>query len=311
MSVEGKLSGRVTLVTGASRGIGRGIALKLGEAGALVYVTGRTKDAIEEVCQEIKRRGGEGRPIVMDHGNDDQVEELFERINREQNGKLDLVVNNAYAGVKTSGDNAGKPFWETPAAQVWDSINGVGLRGHYLCTVYASRIMVPRKSGLIINISSGGGLRYLFNCAYGIGKAACDRMAADCGHELKKSNVAMVSLWPGPVKTENIVNNVLAKGNLSDPKTAMFAAGESIEFSGKAVVHLASDPNIMAKSGKTVLTADLATEYGFTDEGGVITGDMRSIKFHLNFAGRTTLASFVPAFVRIPSVVYYYFGYKF
>lgn len=133
------LKGAVCLVTGASRGIGRGIALQLGEAGALVYITGRSQSDLEKCCSEIQARGGQAQAIVMDHGNDTEVEKLFERIHKEQNGKLDVLVNNAYAGVSTILTNMGKPFWETPTPDVWDSINGVGLRGHYICTVHASK----------------------------------------------------------------------------------------------------------------------------------------------------------------------------
>ncbi len=202
------LAGRVALVTGASRGVGRGIALQLGEAGATVYITGRKAADLEKTCQEVKARGAERAiAVVMDHAKDADVSELFDRIKREQNGKLDILVNNAYAGVNAILTSSGKKFYDCPP-EIWDDINNVGLRNHYICTVHASRIMVPRKSGLIVNISSPGGLKYLFNVAYGIGKAACDRMAADCGHELRKSNVTMVSLWPGAVETEAIKENM-------------------------------------------------------------------------------------------------------
>ena len=184
-------------MTGACRGIGRGIALQLGQAGATVYITGRTEANLADCAREIKERGGKPIPVAMDHGVDSDVEKLFERINTEQSGKLDLLVNNAYAGVSTIFNNKGKKFWETEPVNTWDMINGVGLRGHYICTTLASRLMVPRKSGLIVNVSSSGGLKYLFNVAYGVGKVGCDRMAADCAFELKKSNVAMISLWPG------------------------------------------------------------------------------------------------------------------
>ena len=204
------LSGKISLVTGGSRGIGRGIALQLGEAGATVYITGRKAAALQRTCDEVKARGArEAIPVVMDHAKDDEVEALFERIEKEQGGRLDLCVNNAYAGVGAIAESVGKKFHETPAAGIWDSVNGVGLRNHYLCTIYASRMMVRRKSGLIVNVSSPGGLRYLFNVAYGVGKAACDRMAADCAVELKSDNVAMVSLWPGSVATEHVQENIL------------------------------------------------------------------------------------------------------
>ena len=209
------LSGKISLVTGGSRGIGRGIALQLGEAGATVYITGRKAADLEKTCDEVKARGARDViPVVMDHAKDDEVEALFERIKKEQGGRLDLCVNNAYAGVNAITESRGKKFYDTPAAGIWDIINGVGLRNHYLCTVYASRMMVKRKSGLIVNVSSPGGLRYLFNIAYGVGKAALDRMAADCAVELKSDGVAMVSLWPGPVATE-IVQGSVQQSHLS------------------------------------------------------------------------------------------------
>ena len=152
--------------------------------------------------------------MIVDHSKDEQVEALFNQINAENDGRLDVLVNNAYAGVDVI-FNAGQTkakFYDLNPAEQWDAINGVGLRNHFLCTVYASRLMVKRRNGLIVNISSAGGIRYLFNAAYGVGKAACDRMAADCAIEFKESNIAMVSLWPGPVKTEYIQENVINGG---------------------------------------------------------------------------------------------------
>ncbi len=134
------LSGRVCLVTGASKGIGRGIALQLGKAGGTVYVTGRTKSDLDSCCAEINEAGGKGIPVVVDHGKDSDVEGLFEQIGKEQQGKLDVLVNNAYAAVNFIASNQGKPFWELPAPESWDIVNNVGLRNHYLCTVYASRL---------------------------------------------------------------------------------------------------------------------------------------------------------------------------
>ena len=158
-----------------------------------------------------------GIVVVVDHSKDEQVTALFNQIKTENNGQLDILVNNAYAGVDVifdPGNNNRSKFYDLDPAQQWDAINGVGLRNHFLCTVYASRLMVERKDGLIVNISSAGGIRYLFNAAYGIGKAAVDRMAADCAIEFKESNITMVSLWPGPVKTEFIQENIINGGNL-------------------------------------------------------------------------------------------------
>ena len=203
------LAGRVCVVTGASKGIGRGIAVQLGQAGATVYITGRSVDKLQECAQEIEKRGGKAVAVAVDHSKDDEVKELFERVKTENDGRLDVLVNNAYAGVDMISRNAGKKFWVEDPINQWDCINGVGLRNHFICTTYAARMMVERKDGLIVNVSSFGGLRYLFNVCYGIGKAAKDRMAADCAHELRKSNVTMISLWPGPVKTEYIQENIL------------------------------------------------------------------------------------------------------
>jgi dehydrogenase/reductase SDR family protein 1 len=154
------LAGRVALVTGASRGIGRGVALQLGESGATVYITGRKAADLEKTCDEIKERGGNAIPIIMDHSNDEEVKNLFEKIKKEQNGRLDICVNNAYAGVSAILNSTGKKFYDTPAAEIWDAINGVGLRNHYLCTVYASRLVFTGFYSILggsgINLSFAG-----------------------------------------------------------------------------------------------------------------------------------------------------------
>ncbi|KAJ8303067.1 hypothetical protein KUTeg_019463, partial [Tegillarca granosa] len=180
------LAGKVCIVTGATRGIGKGIALQLGEAGAT-----------------IENRGGTCIPVQCDHSKDEDIQKLFEKVKKEQNGQLDVLVNNAFAAVNTLAKYMGTPFWEQPWS-IWDTMNNVGLRNHYMCAVEAAKLMVPNKRGLIINVSSRGGLRYVFNVCYGVGKEACDRMAADCAVELKEHNVTFVSLWPDAVKTENM-----------------------------------------------------------------------------------------------------------
>ncbi|XP_071802181.1 dehydrogenase/reductase SDR family member 1-like [Asterias amurensis] len=308
------LSGKVCLVTGATRGIGKGIALQLGEAGATVYITGRTLKAktdatagtpsgsLTSTAEEIEARGGKCIPVQCDHSDDEQVKKLFEQISTEQNGRLDVLVNNAFSAVTLIAETQGKKFWEMPPT-VWDTINNVGLRGHYIASWHAAQMMVPAKQGLIINVSSIGGLKYYFNVAYGVGKAACDRMAADCAFELKKHNVAFVSLWPGAVKTE-----IFEEARTSDSASKfrdkflrfVFQYGETIELPGKAVVHLAQDKKIMNKSGRIVLTAELASEYGFTDIDGSTPTNFRQIKSLLNMSGHTWLASVTPSFLKIP-----------
>jgi len=309
------LSGQVCLVTGATRGIGKGIALQLGGAGATVYITGRTLTpppgkvggSLQETAKEIRERGGNCIPVVCDHSNMDDVERLFEQISREQDGRLDVLVNNAYSAVQTIMDARNEKFYEKPPT-MWDEVNNVGLRNHYFCTVYAARMMVPRQTGLIINVSSGGGLRYLFNVPYGVGKEALDRMAVDCAIELRKSSVAVISLWPGPVKTEMINANM----ETADAKVAsMFQQGETPEFSGKCVVKLASDPNIMSRSGRIVTTADVADQHDLSDEDGSKPFNLFSVKHILQYGGHTWVATLIPQWLKLPRFVVALAGNKF
>ena len=328
------LSGKVCIVTGATRGIGKGIALQLGDKGAKVYITGRTLDApkaskvggsLRDTAEEIQARGGECIPVQCDHSKDNDIERLFEQVKRENDGQLDILVNNAFSAVTAIFTNMGIKFWDTPVS-VWDTVNNVGLRNHYICSVYAARMMVPRKQGLIVNISSGGGLRYLFNVAYGIGKEACDRMAADCGHELYDSNVAFVSLWPGPVGTEEALVSVRAmkedpstvpKGGFppsmrdADKIANLFENGETPEFAGQCIARLAIDPHIMKKSGKILLTHDLGKEYGLHDKVGHVPVDMRSVKNALIQFGYPRMATLTPACIRVPKWMLALGGNKF
>ncbi|XP_039726340.1 dehydrogenase/reductase SDR family member 1 isoform X2 [Pteropus medius] len=208
------MKSQVCVVTGASRGIGRGIALQLCQAGATVYVTGRHLDTLRATAQDAQSRGGRCIPVVCDSSQESEVRSLFEQVTREQ-GRLDVLVNNAYAGVQAILNNTNKAFWETPAS-FWDDINNVGLRGHYLCSVYGARLMVPAGRGLIVVISSIGGLKYLANVPYGVGKAACDRLAADCALELRRHGVSYVSLWPGLVQTELLKDYLRNNDNAED-----------------------------------------------------------------------------------------------
>ncbi|XP_055354863.1 dehydrogenase/reductase SDR family member 1-like [Paramacrobiotus metropolitanus] len=289
------LSGKVALVTGASRGLGKGIALQLGEAGATVYITGRTvtpssgaagPGSLQHTAEEVTARGGKAIPVACDHSKDEDIEGVFQQIIKEQ-GRLDILVNNAYSAVNALQDNFGRPFWEIPES-IWDDVNNVGLRNHYICSVKAAKIMVKQKSGLIVNVSSGGGKQYIFTPSYGIGKAAFDRMAADCALELKPHNVTYVSLWPGPVKTELIQEGLEAKKAGKAPASTetlklgansfvhqAMANGESAEFSGKCLVSLFQDPKMIEKTGKIVTTASLGEEYNLVDIDGRKIKDLR------------------------------------
>ncbi|KAM7401256.1 hypothetical protein PAMA_005443 [Pampus argenteus] len=299
------LSGWVCVVTGASRGIGRGIALQLSEAGATVYITGRQEKTLKETAAQVKERGGNCVPVICDSTKDEDIEELFEQIRREQNGRLDILVNNAYAGVQDIFESMGKKFWETDPS-IWDTINNTGLRGHYFFSVYASRLMVAQGKGLIVTISSVGGLRYLFNVPYGVGKAACDRLAADMAVELKSRGVVSVSLWPGAVQTELVSQFVLedTPQSVNSKFKDAFANGETTELSGKCIVNLAKDKRLMSLTGKIIMTCDLARRYGIQDIDGRSVVDYTSLKFLLTQVPYLSwLSVVVPSFLRLPRFV--------
>ncbi|KAM5235662.1 dehydrogenase/reductase SDR family member 1 [Ctenodactylus gundi] len=308
------MKGQVCVVTGASRGIGRGIALQLCQAGATVYVTGRHMDTLRATAEEAQTRGGRCVPVVCDSSQESEVRSLFEQVDREQHGRLDVLVNNAFAGVQAILNN-NKPFWEGPAS-FWDDINNAGLRGHYLCSVYGARLMVPAGRGLIVVISSPGGLRYMFNVAYGVGKAACDRLAADCAHELRRHGVSYVSLWPGMVQTELLKDYMTKEQQTSDPvfkqfKT-VFSSAETTEVSGKCVVALATDPNILSLSGKVLPSCDLARRYGLKDVDGRPILDYLSLNSALqSVSGMGWLASYLPSFFRVPKWIITLYASKF
>jgi dehydrogenase/reductase SDR family protein 1 len=265
------LGGQVAVVTGASRGVGKGIAIALGEAGATVYVTGRSVDpgvsrlpgTVRETAEEVSRAGGRGVAVACDHRRDDEVAALFARV-REESGRLDILVNNAFA-VPEGGELWGVPFWRQPI-HFWDDMHGVGLRSHYVASVLAAPLLIERGGGLIANISSFAGGMFALNVAYGVGKAAVDRLAADMAHDLTPYGVASVSLWPGIVKTERVLAGEL-------PFDAKH--GESPHLTGRAIAHLAVDPERMAKTGKTLVVAELAAEYGFTDVDGRLPRSLR------------------------------------
>jgi len=260
------LAGRVAIVTGASRGVGRGCALELGAAGATVYLTGRTLEgataelpgSISASARDVTEGGGRGIAVACDHRDDDAVAALFERVLSEQ-GRLDLLVNNAFLIPDELG--SGRPFWELPISN-WDDMIDVGTRSAYVASIYAARIMTTRKAGLIVNISSSGAAGYAWHVAYGVGKAALDRLSADTAHELREHGVAVVSLWPGLVLTER-TERLRDAGSVLD-----FSGAESQRFTGRAAVALARDPDVLRHSGRAIPSRELALLYGFTDVDG-------------------------------------------
>ena len=313
--MSGNLKGKVALVTGASRGIGKGIAIGLGEGGALVYITGRSVNAdnstdsilgsLLDTKSLVEKAGGICIAVPVDHSDDQQIKSLFEQIDREQNGKLDLLVNNAYGGVRSLINAKGKAFWESDLS-LWDACNQVGLRSHYVASHFAAKMMTKRKQGLIVTISSWGGLAPIFGVAYGTGKSACDRLAADMAVELKSFNVASISLWPGIVGTEQF--HQLADENLEGTASNVGVAAiadkfnwETPLFVGRVVAALGNDPDLMRRTGKVQIVAELASGYGIVDEYQHRPASLRSLRFLLpkGFLTLKSISKFIPD-LRVP-----------
>jgi NAD(P)-dependent dehydrogenase (short-subunit alcohol dehydrogenase family) len=268
------LEGCVALVTGASRGVGKGVALGLGEAGATVYVTGRTTDegkaavrlggTIGATADEVTKLGGRGIAVRCDHRDDEQVRAVLERIRGEQD-KLDVLVNNVWGGYEHFNDGTEfwkeKGFWTVPLSR-WDAGFAAGVRAHYVASVFAAPMMIARGRGLIVNISSFAATKVDAGVAYACAKAADDHMARCMAHELRGHNVAVVSLWPWLVRSEAVMAHEQYFAE------AIKTNSESPQFIGRAVAALAADPQVMKKSGQVLKTAELALEYGFADIDG-------------------------------------------
>lgn len=308
------LAGRVAIVTGASRGIGRGIAIGLGEAKATVYITGRTVNSgdgnnggiggasqvgsLEETCIAVREAGGKCIPCAVDSGDDAALEALFARVVKEQ-GRLDILVNNAFSAVSHLPKVQGLPFWEK-GIETWDIVNNVGLRSHYVASVHAAKAM--KAGGLIINLSSFGGMNYIFDVAYGVGKSGMDRMANDMAVELATEDITMVSMWPGLVKTENVAGGALdavalkERRGLAPGSPGMNPAElmpspltETPLFTGRAVATLARDRAKMQHTGRVVIPAIMARDYDFLDERGVRSPSIASLKWMLASIARPLL----------------------
>ncbi|MEH6635999.1 MAG: SDR family NAD(P)-dependent oxidoreductase [Halioglobus sp.] len=273
---------RVVVVTGASRGAGKGIAVALGATGATVYVTGRTRregDAplpgtVQSTADAVSAAGGKGIAVYCDHGDEQQVRQLFAQVQAEQ-GRLDILVNNAtslHDALTASG-----PFWEKPLelTSLWD----VGMRSHYTAAWYAAPLLLASGAGLIVNTSSFGGRIYMHGPAYGAGKAAVDKMAHDMAVDFRPYHVAVVSIWMGLLLTERT-----ARVFASDPQkyADLAATAETPEFTGRVIDALAMDQSLMDRSGKVWIGAELAQEYGVTDIDGKIPPSHRA------FFGATT-----------------------
>jgi NAD(P)-dependent dehydrogenase (short-subunit alcohol dehydrogenase family) len=257
----------VAVVTGASRGAGRGIAHALGSHGCTVYVTGRTERSgdsalggtIHETAALVSQAGGTAIAVAVDHSDDEQVKALFDRIDREQ-GRVDILVNNA--ALIRDEMMGPSPFWEEPI-NVIDTLD-VGVRSGYVATVYAAPLMLPQRRGLVVFTSASGAVHYVFGPAYGVPKAAVDKMAADMSVDFKSYGIAAVSMWMGVLLTERLKNIIASSpekfGHLLD-------TAETPELTGHVIWALYNDPDVMELSGQTLIGAELAAKYGIKDDG--------------------------------------------
>jgi NAD(P)-dependent dehydrogenase (short-subunit alcohol dehydrogenase family) len=281
MSSNGALAGRVALVTGASKNIGKGMALEVAAAGATTYVTARTlgnsaqtPGSLLRTVADIEASGGTAVPLACDHHDDVQVEAVFDRIKTDQ-GRLDVVVNVASPDFS---EMVGVPFWEIPFEHITACLD-IGPRSAYVTSALAARIMVAQGSGVVINISSHGAKQHLLSVPYGIGKGAIDKLTQDAATELRSHGVAVVSLWPGLVLTEGLLANAeTAPDGTRTLHGLDIGFGETPKFNGKAVVALAADPDIMKRSGGSFWSSRLAREYGFAEDDGHLPPEIEGLQ---------------------------------
>ncbi len=281
------LTNCVAVVTGSSRGAGRGCATELGAAGATVYVTGRSRreqaapgyeqisslsnlervpGSIDETAEEVTRAGGQGIAVACDHTDEAQVKALFERVRREQ-GRLDLLVNNAWGGHGSFDGVFQAPFWERPMVH-WDAMFDRGVRNHLLSSRLAAPMLVRQGRGLIVTTTFWDRDRYMQgNLFYDLAKAAMTRLAFGMAQELMPYGVASVAVSPGWMRTEFVL-----AGHQTDEahwrERPELTRTESPRYLGRAVVALASDPRVLERSGQVLRVGDLARVYGFTDIDG-------------------------------------------
>ncbi len=243
----------IALVTGASRGVGRGIATALAGSGFQVFATGRTIDQANLPASVVR--------IRCDHLSGTDTTSTFHRV-AEEAGALDLLVNSAWGGYERMIENGkftwGLPFWEQPDHR-WPAMMDAGVRAAFIASSHAARLMVPQQRGLIVNISTWAAQKHIGNAIYGISKAAIDKMTFDMAHELKPHSVAVISLYPGLVRTE-LVMQAAGAFDLSN--------SESPEFSGRVIAALARDPHLLERTGQVLVAAALARELGVLDTDG-------------------------------------------
>lgn len=246
----------VALVTGASRGLGRGIATGLGEIGATVVMTGRDGEALERAADDVRSAGGVADPHVCDHRDDDAVLGLFEHVQAAY-GTLDLLVNCATAVGDVGALFTPTPFWDTPVGR-WDDLLAVGLRSHFVASQHASRFMVARGRGLVVNVSSpAAAVQVPAILPYGVAKAALDRMTADMARDLSPHGVTALSVWPPPSSTEGMLASASDEDDVTQWSLPV--------VTGRVVAALLADPDVGRLAGRSHRIRELAAEYGVVD----------------------------------------------
>jgi NAD(P)-dependent dehydrogenase (short-subunit alcohol dehydrogenase family) len=272
------LHGKIALVAGATRGAGRAIAVMLGAAGATVYCTGRSvrgnpsdlgrSETIEETAEMVTARGGAGIAVRVDHSQEEEVKALFERIKDEQEGCLDVLVNDIWGGEKLHEWN--KPFWEHSLA------NGLlmqdrGVHTHMITSHYGAPLMAQRKKGLIIEVTDGIGYGYRGSLYYSMAKISAIHLAAAMAEDLRPYNVAALAVTPGFLRSEQMLDHFGVKEeNWQDAveKEPHYIESETPFFLAQGVAALAADPNVSEKSGSVLASWQLSDEYGFSDIDG-------------------------------------------
>lgn len=273
-----KLLGKVAVVAGGTRGAGRGIAAALGAEGATVYVTGRSvrgqasamnrTETIEETAELVTANGGVGIPVRVDHTVEEEIIALFERIKSEQNGRLDLLVNDIWGGDPLC--TWGKSFWEQSLPDGLQ-MQRQAVHAHIMTSYYGAPLMIANKSGLIIEITDGVDYKYRGNLYYSLAKVSAIHLAEAMAEELRPHGVTALALTPGFLRSEAMLDHFgVTEANWRDAaaQEPHFIASETPAYIGSAVAALAGDPNIAAKAGKATSTWELSDEYGFIDADG-------------------------------------------
>ncbi|GED16039.1 SDR family oxidoreductase [Aneurinibacillus migulanus] len=269
------LQGKVAVVAGATRGVGRGIAVMLGEAGATVYCTGRSvrgnlsdmgrSETIEETADMVSHRGGVGIPVRVDHTIENEIKALFERVQKEQNGCLDILVNDVWGGDSLT-------EWETPFLKHSLS-NGLlmqerAVHSHIMTSHYGAPLMVARNKGLIVEITDGFDYRYRGNLYYSLAKISTIHLAAAMAEDLRPYGVTAISVTPGFLRSEAMLDHFgVTEENWQDAVKIdpHYIESETPFFIGQGIAALAADPHVSEKSGEVLTSWDLSDEYGFTD----------------------------------------------